>query len=85
MRPPIAVIAVVLVACGCAPRRSVETTTAPALLTRADSVRIAARVLRGLFADSALYGDVRRAMAKPDSLLADSTAGRRRYINLRIF
>jgi hypothetical protein len=48
-------------------------------------MQIAAIVLSQLVQDSLLVGDLRRALARLDSVAADTKANPRRYVNLRIF
>jgi hypothetical protein len=78
-------IGLLVIMSGCAPRTPVRTATVSTVATRGDSMQIAANVFRQLIQDSVLVGDLRRAMARLDSVAADTKANPRRYVNLRIF
>lgn len=78
-------IGLLVIASACVTRTPVLTAPASTVTTRVDSMQIVAIVLNQFVQDSLLAGDLRRALARLDSVAADTKANPRRYINLRIF
>jgi hypothetical protein len=78
-------IGLLVIASGCVTRTPVRTAPVPTVTTRVDSMQIAAVVFSQLVQDSLLVGDLRRALARLDSVAADTKANPRRYVKLQVF